>query len=277
MRALADADQRRGRRIGHLPDRIDPHTRGVEHAVRAQREALAAFLILRGQRGPPLRVETKIGAADIVDRHRAQRDRGLHQRDAHQRIVELTVPVRHAAEQPVAADAGQAGEGFIARQPVRGAQAGRSGQLVVQAQADPQLDLLDTAVAGHDELERRGHVRRVAQQGGTLGQCLAHQLDVALRQIANAAVDQLGATARGAACKVAAVDQRHAQAALRGINGNAEAGRTAADDHGIPRLRIAQLREQPLAVDRCRDRRRRLAGGACHSIQCDARSTARLH
>ena len=77
---------------------------------------------------------------------------------------------------------------------------------------------------------------RVAAQPLALVQRLVDQAHVALLEVAQAAVDELGALRRGAAGEVVALDERRAQAPGGGVEGDAGAGDPAADDEHVERL-----------------------------------------
>ena len=82
-------------------------------------------------------------------------------------------------------------------------------------------------------------VRRVLAEPAALVQGLAHERDVALFEIANAAVDELGAAARRALAEVVLLEQRDAVTASRSVDGHPDARRAAADDDDVPRLALA--------------------------------------
>jgi len=95
-------------------------------------------------------------------------------------------------------------------------------------------------IAGHDEVQRVDKVRRVAQQQATLVQRLAHESDVALLQVAEAAVDELRASAGSPLGEIALLHQRCLQPARRCVHRHAQAGRAAADDEHVPERRLLQ-------------------------------------
>ena len=78
-------------------------------------------------------------------------------------------------------------------------------------------------------------VRRILAQQAALLQRLHHQRDVALLQIAHAAVDQLGGAAGGRFAEVFALEQQHVIAARGRVDCDADTGSAAADDHDVPR------------------------------------------
>jgi hypothetical protein len=75
---------------------------------------------------------------------------------------------------------------------------------------------------------------------------LEDEAEVAVLEVADAAVDEAGGAAGGAAGEVLALDEGDAQAAQGGISGDATAGDAAADDEDIEVLRGEG--EQPLGA-----------------------------
>ena len=76
-------------------------------------------------------------------------------------------------------------------------------------------------------------MRRQLDHQLALQQRLAHQAEVEVLEVAQAAVDQLGGAARGAGGVVLALDQGHAVAARGRVERHAGAGDAAADHHEI--------------------------------------------
>ncbi len=76
-------------------------------------------------------------------------------------------------------------------------------------------------------------MRRDPPEHVALGRRLAHQADVALLEVADAAVDQLRAAAARAGPEVVALDQRHAEAAEGGVACHARPGDAAADNQQL--------------------------------------------
>ena len=71
------------------------------------------------------------------------------------------------------------------------------------------------------------------QQHLALDQRLAHQAELVVFEIAQAAMDQLGAGRRGGAGEVGLLGEQHLEAAARGIAGDAGTIDAAADDKQI--------------------------------------------
>ena len=79
-------------------------------------------------------------------------------------------------------------------------------------------------------------MRRVAAQPLALVERLVDEADVALLEVAQAAVDELGALRRRPAGEVVGLDEGGAQAAGGGVEGHPGAGDAAADDEHVERL-----------------------------------------
>ena len=92
-----------------------------------------------------------------------------------------------------------------------------------------------------------------------LAQRLVDEPHVALLEISQAAMDELGAAARGPAGEVVCLDQGGREAAAGGIEGDADTGDAAADDEHVEMLASQALQHQ-VAVER------RLVHG--HGAEC---------
>ena len=130
---------------------------------------------------------------------------------------------------------GSRSQRLLAREDRRLAEAVLAGEQVVDLQPEPVERRLPPVVVRDDERQVADEVRRVLAQDAALLQRLHDERDVALLEIAHAAVHQLRAAARGALAEVALLEQQHGVAARRGVDGDARAGRAAADDDEVPR------------------------------------------
>ena len=81
-------------------------------------------------------------------------------------------------------------------------------------------------------------VRGVLQEQATLLQRFHYERDIALLQVAHAAVDQLGAAARGALAKIALFQQEYVVIAGGGVNGDPDSGGSAAHNDHVPASRM---------------------------------------
>ncbi len=101
-----------------------------------------------------------------------------------------------------------------------------------QARADhprgPQMRLVR-----QDELQRRDDVRRGAKKHFALRQRLGDEAEFVVFEIAQAAVDQLGAPRRRMRRQIVFFDQQYLQAASRRVARDARAVDAAADDGKI--------------------------------------------
>ena len=86
------------------------------------------------------------------------------------------------------------------------------------------------------ELERRDEVRRDPEQHLALGQRLGDEPELELLEVAQAAVDQLGARRRGRPAEIALLGEQHPQAAPGGVARDPDAVDAAADDDEIVRI-----------------------------------------
>ena len=111
----------------------------------------------------------------------------------------------------------------------------RPGQGVVQHQAGAHVGAVAQAVLQRQQ-EGRG-VDEVRGDGlheqAALVEGLAHQADVEVLQVPQAAVDELARPARGAGGEVALLHQRHGEAATRRVERHATAGDSSADDEHV--------------------------------------------
>ncbi len=251
VHALAGTDQRRRRRVVEPPQRVGPGAGGVDHHLRAQHPVLAALDVARLDAAHDAVLLHQPGHRHVVEHRRAEIRRRHRQTDGESRVVELAVVVEDAAAQSLGLDRRQPLERLRFGEEPRRAEAFLARQQVVEAESDAVKRRLPPVVAGHHERNVVHQVRRVAAQDAALTQRLEHQRDVALAQVADAAVNQLGGAARGALGEVALLEQQRAIAARGGVDRDAEAGRAAADDDEIPRIALAvETREGGGAIHR---------------------------
>ncbi len=102
---------------------------------------------------------------------------------------------------------------------------------VIEQKAEPQHQRRTSRLVDRQhEAQRPDQMRRRAQQHLALAQRLAHQPELALLQVAQAAMDQLRGCRRGAGRKVVLLDEHDLEAAAGGIARDAGAIDAAADD-----------------------------------------------
>jgi len=249
MHPLAGLHQRRRFGLQALAQLVHPDPGGVDDAARLQLQPLAPVAVerLNLQQAATLNIGAGVGVRlDALQLHAIEQQRpsrlGAARHSQRQpRVLELGVPVLDAAAQAQRLHPRQRGLGLLAPQPPGGPKARAAGQPIVELEPDPIKRRLPRLVAGHHEGQRLRQMRRNLEYCLALGQRLAHQGQVALRQIAHPAVQQLGGTRRGAAGEVVRLQQRHPPAALRRLQRHAQTGGTAADDEQIPHRGALQM------------------------------------
>ena len=222
------------------PDVVGPHAGGVDHHAGAHLDLAGARAgVDDGARHPVARLH-EAGHPGVVDDGGAEVDRrGAGEREGQAGVVGLGVVVQVGPGEAVA-ERRHVGPGRVGLEPaVDLADAQPAGQVVhPHGRAEGPRHLLgdDAALAGEDRDEEREHldqVRGVAQQALALVQRLVDQADVAVLQVAQPAVHQLGRLGRRARGEVVALDEGGAQAAGGGVEGHAGAGDAAADDEHV--------------------------------------------
>ncbi len=247
----------------------------VASAARAQGDAAAQFAGPYSgcvHHGP--RTEGDRGAGEHVDRggsipvdgsDRAVRDdpcavpgRCPGDRDDQTRVVdELAVPGQQPAAQPGGPQGRHHGLGLDRAQPSRPRQhrprgAGATPDQVggVQAGVGDQ-----SSGGGETDHQRKHHRQRPhqvwrggAQQDVAFPGALAGQRDVAGGQVAQSAVDELGAPPAGAEGQVVGFQERDGQPAARGIQCHTRPGHPAADDENVDDGTARQIGEIPIAL-----------------------------
>ena len=192
-------------------------------------------------------VKKLLGAA-VIDKQGAVLRCGARYGQGQAGVVKLAVPVFDAAAQAMGLGGGQELLGLGAVEQFGLAQAGFACELVVQRQAQAVKRRLPPAVAGHDKGERLGDMGRAVQHRGALAQGLAHQRNIALGQVAHAAVHQLGGSRRRAFGKVLRLYQHHLQAARRGVERHTQARGAAAYNRQVVARARSQAGEQIVAL-----------------------------
>ena len=182
----------------------------------------------------PVRLLREPGHAHVVEERGALLGRGLDQVDEEPRVVELAVVVDDPAAEPLGLDRRQPFEGLLAGQDLRIAEAVLAGKDVVDLQADAVEGRLPPVVVGDDEGQVADQMRRVLAHEAALLERLHHEGNVALLEVTDAPVHELGAPARGALAEVVLLEQEHVVASRRRVDGDPGAGGAAADDHHVP-------------------------------------------
>ena len=237
---LARRDDRCGCRVRQPPHVVGERTSGVDDDARRGMDGFAALQIPRHDPinravgGPRQR-----GHRRVIEQRRALLDRRLDEIDQQPGVVELAVVVDDAAAQTVRPDCRQPPQRLLARQDRRVAEAVLTGEHVVDLQPDAVERRLPPVVVGNHERQVGDQVRRIAAQHAALLERLHHQRDVALLEITDAAVHQLGAAARRPLAEVALLEQQRRIPARGGVDGDAHPGGAAADDDEVPGALVA--------------------------------------
>ena len=131
---------------------------------------------------------------------------------------------------------------------------------------------------GQEKGEELHEVRRIGEEALTLGEGFVDELDVALLQVTEPAVNELGRLGRRARGEVVAFDERHLETTRRGIERDAGAGDATADDNEVEGL-VAEAIEGRGAFECCESHAPMLPRGnnavrsrtraAWHSSRCD--------
>jgi hypothetical protein len=191
-----------------VPDGIRKRPGGVDDDARGDAELGIALDVARDDavdcaaRGP----------GDVRDPHVVEQDRalisgGLCHVDQQPGVVELAIVVQNAAAKAGGAQRRYPPERRPLRQDLRTAEAALPGQQAVRHQADAVERRLPPLVGRDDEGEGVDEVRCIRTEESTFLQRADHQRDVALLEIPHAAVNELGAAARGALAEVALFQQ----------------------------------------------------------------------
>ena len=219
----------------HVADVIDPDAGGIDDALGGDAQLGAADRVARVDADDLAAFAHQRRHRAMVEHDRALAGRGARERDRQPRIVELPVPVLDAAGQAAHLHVGQQLARARGRQELGVAQAARAGERVVHLQPDAIERRFPDLVRRHHEGQRLRQMRRVGQQRRALVQRLAHQRHIALREIAHAAVHELGRARTRAFRKVLGFEQHDREAARRGVERDAAAGGAAADDGEVER------------------------------------------
>ena len=235
MHALARGDHLAVRRAVHVHDVVHEAPCGVHHAAGLDCVLFAREVVHEFHAGRTSRIVVYDPRnARLVHDRAAVLDACLCEVDRHARVVELPVVVYDAALEPLFDRSGDVFHHFLCRNEFRSAVTEAEREHVVEGQtAEIKKIIPIPVVRDHEGLvfHQMGGVRLHA---AAFAQRFEHQHDVALLQVADAAVYELGTAARSAFRKVGFFEQRHAHAARRGIDGDAETRCASADHDDIP-------------------------------------------
>jgi hypothetical protein len=219
-------------------DVVRPHPGGVDHLACLHLELLVGEVVVDAHAGhaPAL--------AQEPDDRRARGDsgavggRGAGGGERMPRVVDLRVPVLDGADQRVRIERRRDPQGLALGQVSVAPQALVAAELVVEQHPGADVEALPDPLGEREHERHRPHEMRRdhVEQQRALAQRLAHEPELLLLEVAEAAVDQLAGARRGAGGEVTRLDERHRQAARGGVERAARARRAAADDEDVERL-----------------------------------------
>ena len=248
--APARADLRHLRLVVELlgAQPVRPHAGRVDDVARAHDERLAAARVAREHAGGAAALEPQLLDGEVVGADRAEA-LGLAEHGQHEpHVVGLAVVEEVAGTRLARRERRQQLEHLLAGDravavgaPGLGGAAAAAAALdrhhVVEVEAHPDEAVEPRAVeGGDDDRQRADQMRRERDEQLALEQRLAHQPEVEVLEVAQAAVDELARAAGGAGGVVGALEQRHAVAAAGGVEGDAGPGDAAADDGDVEAL-----------------------------------------
>lgn len=219
---------------------VSPHASRVDDRACPHAQLLAGAVVdPRLAVGGPEHPRARHNVGAVAGSRASERD------DRSRVVLDRAVPVHEPAAQPALAqtgrqqpcgpgiDAARAGE-HARGEPAQGAQhVGEADPDLRERVLDPAADAA-VAELWDEERARLHEVRRdPAQQRFAFDRGLPREGDVALREVAQPAVDELRAVAARAAREIARLDECDRQAAGNGVERDAGAGDAAADDEHV--------------------------------------------
>jgi hypothetical protein len=172
----------------------------------------------------------------VVDRDAAQIEYGLGQIHGEPRVIELAVIIADAPLQTLGFQRGNSPQRLFFRKHLRRTKSQLSGKTIIDLHADAVEGTFPPAIDRHDERKVVHQMRRVFAQQAAFSQRFKYKRDIALLQVAHAAMNQLDAAAGRALGEVRLLHHERAVAARRRINAYAQPGCPSADDEKVPRL-----------------------------------------
>ncbi|GKT76549.1 hypothetical protein ColTof4_08972 [Colletotrichum tofieldiae] len=191
------------------------------------------------------------GDFDVVDDGCAVERSSQGERDVHAGVVVLAVVVDESANHVVAAEHGEGLEGLVRGDVVGALETLGTGEEIVGLGAGPEVRGLPPLLDGQQDGQRRGQVRGDVEEGLALVESLHDELELGvvevpdgLLEVADAAVDELGALGRGSGGEVVALDEGDLQATGDGVESDAGARGAAADDEQVVLIRVGAVRAE---------------------------------
>ncbi len=229
--------------IAALVERADPvcpDSRGVDDDRGRDGERLGSVRGYPGAGDLPVRAGLESDGSAVVRGDRPVVEHGgAEDRESQACVVGASVPVEEALDQLVCTEGGEVGERLLTRDLlVAFADPDPAGQVV-----EPEGRAVDAGHAAVDDAgasEQRDEERQwgyqvgcVVEQALAFGQVLVDEPVLALLEVAEAAVDELGGLGRCPRSEVVLLDQGGPQAPARRVEGDARTGDAAADDEHV--------------------------------------------
>ena len=197
MDALAGRDHARQFRLSQPAHIVGEDARRIHHHMCRDLHALARLAVDRDHTiSKAIRAPGDLHHRCVVEQDGALISSRVGQVDQQASVIELAVVVDDPAAEPLGLDSGQPLQSLFARKQARLAKTIFAREQVINLHADAVERSFPPGIVGHDEAQIVDQVGSVLAQQAAFLQSLHHQRHISLLQIADAAVDQLGAPAR---------------------------------------------------------------------------------
>ncbi len=224
---------------------VGPDPGRVDHHSCPNLEGLGPFGYDAGAGHPPVGGMGERVDPGVIDRHRTVvEDGGAQNAKGEPGVIGPGVPVEEAGHQVVGPQGGEVGEGlFLGHLLMPAPDAHAAGQVVEPESRQvgtghAAVDHPGAAEEGDEEGDGGDEMRSVLDEPLAFGQVLVDQPELALLQVADAAVDQLRRLGRGPRGEVVLLDQGGAQASAGSVEGDPGSGDPSSDDEDVEGLAL---------------------------------------
>ena len=146
----------------------------------------------------------------------------------------MPVEIKHAAAKALRLKRGNSFDDFLFGEQARFSESVAEGEHVIDFHADAVEGGFPPDIVRDDEGKIVNQVRGVVAENAALLEGFHDERDVALLEISDAAMNELGGSAGGALAEIALLKQADGISARSRVNGDADTGRAAADDGDVP-------------------------------------------